>query len=228
MITGYEVKCRRSDFTRDDKWIRYLGFCNRFYLACPAGMIKTGELPDGIGLITYHPEKRSLYTARAASIRTVEPDSQLLYYIIMNKLESDRHPFFNDKLAYAQAYLANHEESLYIGSSLGTKMSRELDERQTEITQLKRFIRDWSKDQAILMNLAERIAKKLGVPDLPTGSVQAHRILWVERITASLESLDNGVYDHINLRDLRRIRASLRTLEAECGRVLEKAETCDF
>ncbi len=54
VVTIYEVKVSRSDFqsdTRNMKWKRYWELCNRLYFACPAGMLKPFEIPDGAGLI---------------------------------------------------------------------------------------------------------------------------------------------------------------------------------
>lgn len=54
----YEVKVSRSDFFRDvnaGKYRRYLPFCNRLYFACPQGLVKRAEVPEGCGLITRNP-----------------------------------------------------------------------------------------------------------------------------------------------------------------------------
>lgn len=48
---GYEIKVSRGDFLQDKKWESYLKFCTRFYFVAPKGIIKTEELPEGIGLI---------------------------------------------------------------------------------------------------------------------------------------------------------------------------------
>lgn len=51
MVTGYEIKSCRSDFTSDKKWRNYLGRTDRFFFVAPIGVIKPSELEDGVGLI---------------------------------------------------------------------------------------------------------------------------------------------------------------------------------
>ena len=96
-ITGYEVKVDRQDFLRDEKWPLYKDCCNRLYFACPTGLIEQDELPDDIGLIYYNPEKESLYTKKKALFRNIDMPVDLLYYLIICRLDSDRHPFFSDR-----------------------------------------------------------------------------------------------------------------------------------
>jgi hypothetical protein len=53
--TIYDIKVSRSDFLQDvrkDKWQRYLPYCQRFYFACPTGLVKKNEVPVDAGLIT--------------------------------------------------------------------------------------------------------------------------------------------------------------------------------
>ena len=48
---GYEIKISRADFLKDKKWEDYLKYCTCFYFVVPRGIIKSEELPSGIGLI---------------------------------------------------------------------------------------------------------------------------------------------------------------------------------
>jgi len=51
----HEVKVTRADFKRDmraGKWRRYDAYCEKMYFACPEGLIRPGELPPGVGLVT--------------------------------------------------------------------------------------------------------------------------------------------------------------------------------
>lgn len=50
---AYEIKVRRYDFERDkntDKFEKYRPYARRFYYACPSGLIKRTEVPEGVGL----------------------------------------------------------------------------------------------------------------------------------------------------------------------------------
>lgn len=56
VVTVYEVKASRSDFQADvrvGKWRRYWDLCNRLYFACPSGLLRSDEIPEGAGLITF-------------------------------------------------------------------------------------------------------------------------------------------------------------------------------
>ena len=89
-IAGYEIKVSRSDFQRDVKYARYMQYCHEFSFVVPTGLIKREEVEPEIGLIYYNPDKRALITKRKAVYRPVPIDSDLLMYIFMNRLESDR------------------------------------------------------------------------------------------------------------------------------------------
>lgn len=88
---GYEVKVSRSDFTRDRKWRRYLPYCHEFYFVCPAGLIRTDEVPDGAGLIWAGPRLRRKVTAPWH-----EPDParlmRLMAYILMWRVPAHSRP----------------------------------------------------------------------------------------------------------------------------------------
>lgn len=54
-VTGFEVKASRKDLFQDvdkGKYRRYLGACERFFLALPSGLAKLEELPSDIGVMT--------------------------------------------------------------------------------------------------------------------------------------------------------------------------------
>lgn len=46
-----ELKTCREDFEHDNKWNKYLDYCDRFLFMCPVGVIKPEELPPKIGLV---------------------------------------------------------------------------------------------------------------------------------------------------------------------------------
>lgn len=54
-IKAYEVKASRDDFARDinsGKYLKYQEFCNQFYFASEAGILKKEDIPRSYGLIT--------------------------------------------------------------------------------------------------------------------------------------------------------------------------------
>jgi hypothetical protein len=80
---GYEIKVNRQDFEHDKKWENYLDVCHEFYFVCPAGLIRTTDLPARVGIIWA--SKDRLFTKRKA--QRVEPSleklSNLLIYVVM-------------------------------------------------------------------------------------------------------------------------------------------------
>jgi len=84
-MIGYEIKVGRSDFLRDDKWQEYLAYCHEFSFVCPPGLIKPEELPAGIGLIYTTKSGARLYTKRKAVRREIEPNCDLLTYVLMSR-----------------------------------------------------------------------------------------------------------------------------------------------
>jgi len=83
---GYEIKCSRADFENDQKWAGYLTLCHLFYFVCPAGLIRSTDIPSNIGLI-WVSKAGKLHTKRKAT--RVSPDIQkqngLLIYALMSR-----------------------------------------------------------------------------------------------------------------------------------------------
>lgn len=51
LVTLYEVKVTRQDFLRDEKWMKYLPYCNAMYFACAPGVMDRAECPPQAGLM---------------------------------------------------------------------------------------------------------------------------------------------------------------------------------
>jgi len=50
-IRGFEIKTRRNDFTRDQKFTEYSIFCSSLSIVCPEGLIESKEIEKPIGLL---------------------------------------------------------------------------------------------------------------------------------------------------------------------------------
>ncbi|REK54735.1 MAG: hypothetical protein C6W55_10410 [Thermobacillus sp.] len=135
-ITAYEIKVDRSDFTRDEKWMAYLQYCHQFAFVCPKGLIQPEELPDEVGLVYYKPETGSLFTMRKPSYRQVTIPSNMLMYIIMSRLDNERHPFFSSQREYIEAYLQDKDERKEIGERFGIKVTEEIGKLRRELERL--------------------------------------------------------------------------------------------
>lgn len=120
-ITAYEVKVSRSDFLGDAKWNLYAQYCHELYMVCPKGMIEKNEVYDYAGLIWYNPETKALSYRKRAEHRKIDISADMLMYIIMSKLEVDRHPFFSHKRERFEAYVADKIERRQLGYSVGKK-----------------------------------------------------------------------------------------------------------
>ena len=68
LITIVEIKVSRSDLLGDSKWIDYLGYCDRFYWAVPAGFDSSPL--EGAG---FHPDLCGLLVADRYDAAVVRP-----------------------------------------------------------------------------------------------------------------------------------------------------------
>jgi hypothetical protein len=84
---GYEIKVSRSDFEQDQKWVGYLDYCHEFYFVCPAGLIKSVDLPKEIGLIWTNLRGDKLTTKKRAIRKqpVMEKMNNLLIYVLMSR-----------------------------------------------------------------------------------------------------------------------------------------------
>lgn len=121
-FTGYEVKVSRNDFLHDDKFIHYRDYCHRLYMVCPKNMINPEELPDDIGLIYYNPEKETLSTKRIARLREIDIPGSLLYYILISRIDGEKHPFFSSDREYIESYLEDKAEKRILGQMFKSKL----------------------------------------------------------------------------------------------------------
>jgi hypothetical protein len=137
-LTGYEIKVSRGDFLRDSKWYQYFPYVHEFYLVCPSGLIDRTEIPLECGLIYYRPESHSVTTKKKAIYRDVTLSADMLMYIIMSKLDSDRIPFFSSRQLWVEEYLKNKSSAAMLGRSLAAKLPQRLAELEDEIAILHR------------------------------------------------------------------------------------------
>lgn len=132
-IVGYEVKVSRSDFLRDSKYPLYLPYCHEFYFVTPTGLIDRTELNNDIGLIYYNPKTRLLATKKEAIYRNIEVSADMLMYIIMNRLDSDRMPFTSDKAEYWRMWLNGKIDNRELGYRVSCKAAKEIDRLENEL-----------------------------------------------------------------------------------------------
>lgn len=161
-ITGYEVKVSRSDFVGDEKWPTYLGYCHKFYFACPSHLIQPDELPVEVGLVWYNPETGALSTRRKAIYRLVEIPWSLLYYIIITRFDRERHPFFSSRRDYLEAYVADQAERKELGYRVGSKLANDVRALSDELSRLKQPLES-TELRGRRADEYERVLRDLGV-----------------------------------------------------------------
>lgn len=125
-IYGYEIKVSRQDFLNDKKWPIYKDQTHSFSFVCPKGLIDPKEDSEDGGLIYYSEQTSKLYTRKKAKYRECEMNAGMLLYIIMNRLDSDRYPFFSSKEEYLKAYIRNETDKEQLGWSVGSKMADDI------------------------------------------------------------------------------------------------------
>lgn len=141
-FTGYEVKVSRNDFLRDEKWTAYMKYCNRFFFACPKDLISPDELPKEVGLVYYNPDKDTLYTKKNAITRPMELDANMLFYIIMSKLESDRHPFYSNDREYIEAYIQDKADKEHLAYKFKSKLINQVNEMADKLRDAENKIKN--------------------------------------------------------------------------------------
>ncbi|MBS4172102.1 MmcB family DNA repair protein [Bacillus sp. FJAT-49736] len=137
-LTGYEIKVSRSDFMNDEKWPVYKELCHRFYFACPTGLIQAEELPDDVGLVWFNPEKKTLYTRKKAKFRDIEMSADLFYYIILSRLENEKHPFFSSQRELLEQYVIDKASRYELGRRVGSKLMKDLVDLEKQNQEMKR------------------------------------------------------------------------------------------
>lgn len=178
-ITGYEVKVSRSDFLRDEKWPAYKDQCHRFSFVCPKDLIRPEELPEDVGLIWYNPEKLSLYTRRKAVYRDVEMNAEMFYYIIMNRLENERHPFFSDQRELIEEFIADKGARYKLAHGYKHKLARQTEEADKRAKDAERELQKH-------IDKAEKFDKMVEI--MKANGVRYHPWSWEDDLSETLKS----------------------------------------
>lgn len=84
-IAIFEIKVSRADFlqeVRKKKFLKSVPFADKFYYACPDGMLKPEEMPEGCGL--YYIFEHYCVCMKAAKAQKVELHTDVLWSIILS------------------------------------------------------------------------------------------------------------------------------------------------
>ncbi|MFU1797616.1 MmcB family DNA repair protein [Paenibacillus azoreducens] len=199
-LTGYEVKVSRSDFIKDQKWPGYMAYCNKFSFVCPKGLIQKDELPEEVGLIYYYPDTGAMRAERSAKHRFIDIPAEMYVYLLMSRIEPDRHPFFSSRREMFEAYLEEKKTCKSLGRLVGSKLVDEVneirkqyDDQQWEIKRMK--------DQSELLQKVRIILEEHGIRlsswndweselrQLLKGGINPQMVMALNRITDNAEVL---------------------------------------
>ena len=157
-FVGYEIKTSRSDFLNDEKWRGYLEYCHQLYFVCPKKLISRKEIEamdENVGLMYYNPEYENcgLHTMKAPVIRNIEIDTNMLYYIIMSKLEPDKYPFFSSKKEYFKKWLHEKQSNKNFGLEVQGKIGDVIYEQERTNKELKKKLERFENKEKIIKDV---------------------------------------------------------------------------
>lgn len=201
-IYGYEVKVSRSDFLQDNKWPGYMAYCHRFAFVCPKGLIKPEELPEEVGVIWYYPDSGALVSKRPSKYRILDIPSDLYQYILMSRIESDRHPFYSDAREYWEAYVADKKDRRTLGAYVSNRLRKEIQDLVSVAERDERFRERWESEQQLLADVTAILKEK---------GISIHR--WGENWKTDLKQALNGGVNPAAFQALDRVSAAAEELK---------------
>jgi hypothetical protein len=127
----YEVKTTRRDFVQDSKMHKYAAYANESYLVCPADVAKSGELPEGFGLLV--PSGNRLMTRKKAAFRDVQIPESFYRALIASKVRHYQGSAVEQEIARRiiginefEDYLAGKKLLKDIGYSVSKKLANDI------------------------------------------------------------------------------------------------------
>ena len=139
----------RGDFLRDAKYTQYLPYCHEFCFVVPQGLIDRTEVDESIGLMYYNPKTRNITTRRRAVYRDIEPNPEMLLYIIMNRLDSERAPFMLNRGEACQAYVDGKKDCRDLAWKVKSKLISENIDLNEKLKRAERCMEDAEELKAI-------------------------------------------------------------------------------
>jgi chaperonin cofactor prefoldin len=146
-VTMYEIKVNRNDFLRDQKYQNYFAFCHEFYFACIPDLIQRDEIDAHAGLI--YSTGKSNRIIKKALYREQQIPSEIFQYIIMNRINENPYPFFNDKIEYFEAWLQRKTST----KELSCRIKSEIINRIASLEDIKEECEKIKNDQKNLKEI---------------------------------------------------------------------------
>jgi len=63
---------------------------------------------------------------------------EMLYYVVISRLDSDCHPFFSDRREYLQAWVQDKAERKKLGVIVGTKLAKKVAELESQLNKIEK------------------------------------------------------------------------------------------
>lgn len=206
---GYEIKVSRSDWLQDQKFEEYRSACHLFFVVAPKGVVQSGELPTGVGLIEPVGEGSGRRLLMRAKASRQEPDKAKLVRVMAHVLmwRKDQRSGFaqsrEQRASFWKKWVDERQDFATIGRSVKGRMRTILAEAIKE--------RQAAEFRAKQLEDADAVLRELGVtPGWDRWSTRRHveEALRTEA-DATMAAIDDAVAKIEALR--RRIEASRRT-----------------
>jgi len=203
-IRIYEAKASRNTFLNDQKWTKYLDYCNEFYWLCPTGMIKKEEIDPRCGLVTVNPKSGAVYTRQKAVYRDADPKLQrdVLMYLFMWRIDAKAAWMITRerRIARIQSDIAENKKlgeryANYVSKTLN-EAARRYEKKERSIIRreadLKRF-REWCNEVGLNEYEVHNALKKDRIIKLHQSSNMYSLKLALKRMLQDMEQLSPGV-----------------------------------
>lgn len=201
-ITIYEIKIDRQDFLADEKFSEYRRHCHRFNFVCPRGLISADEVSNGCGLITFNTETGALKTTKKSVFQDNPLPTKIFYYILMSRLESDRHPFFSSQREYYERLVQEKEQKKILAPRVSSKLLDEIERLKKQSENYRRPAEQF-----------ERVNKDLN---------RLREVLWKNGLTSYyMENLAQDLQEALNNKVSPSVKAMILSLESGIKRIKE-------
>ncbi len=188
LAIGYEIKINRRDFLNDDKWIKYLDYCNEFYFVSPYNLIFPNELPSDVGLYYVSKTGTKLYRKKKAAYRKIEIPGEIFRYILMNRVVITSANYY--RVASLKEYWGNWLSDKEIDYRFGQYVSKKIREKvEKEILSVRKENDRLRLQNEKLEDMKETI-KRLGLE-----VSQIDNLYFKQKVLKRLEEVGTGIPD---------------------------------
>src|SRR5690606_38149444 len=88
-----------------------------------------------------------LTTKRKAMHRLIDEPVNMYKYIIMSKLDNERHPFFSSQREFFEALVTDRHSSRDLGYRVSKKLAEIISGLEDRVRQLERQVSDYERDK---------------------------------------------------------------------------------